>query len=63
MRTFFLACPALIQQPQIGHPLGDQFHNSMIGKANSDFVPGQFCTSLSWRHLRWPPRPLVRRPC
>jgi len=35
MRTFFLAYPALVQLPQIGHPVGDQFHNSMIGKGNT----------------------------
>lgn len=53
MRTFFLAYPALIQLPQIGHPLGDQFHNLMIRKDNSDLAPGQFCASLSWRHYRF----------
>lgn len=52
MRTFFLAYPRLIPQPRIGHPLGDQFHNSMIPKENSGFLPGLFCGNLSWRHYR-----------
>jgi predicted nuclease of restriction endonuclease-like (RecB) superfamily len=53
VRKFFLVYPALIQPSQIGHPLGAQFHNSMINGDKSGFALGQLCPSLSWRHYRF----------
>jgi predicted nuclease of restriction endonuclease-like (RecB) superfamily len=52
LREFYLAYPKLIESGQIGHPLGGQFHISMINKENAAFTPGGVSTSLSWRHYR-----------